>query len=58
LPASRRHLVSDYVLAALKAGLTIQAMQEHLVDQKLAARSERAQRYLGWPMLLLFELTP
>jgi len=58
LPASRRHLVSDYVMSALKAGLSIQQMREHLVDEKLAVRSERARRYLGWPMLLLFEFAP
>ncbi len=57
LPASRRHRVSDYVMAALNSGLCIRRMQEHLVDERLAARSDRARRYLGWPMLLLFELT-
>jgi len=56
-PASQTHAVSDYVMAALGAGFAIRRMSEYHVDQALAAKSERARRYLGWPMLLLFELT-
>jgi ubiquinone/menaquinone biosynthesis C-methylase UbiE len=58
LPASRRHMISDYVMAALREGLSIRQLQEHLVDEAFAANSKRARRYLGWPMLLLMELTP
>ncbi|MCA9052236.1 MAG: class I SAM-dependent methyltransferase [Planctomycetaceae bacterium] len=58
LPASRQHLVSDYVMAALTAGLSIRQMREYRVDDELIAGSHRAQRYLGWPMLLLFVLSP
>jgi len=58
LPASQQHQISDYVMAALKAGFSIKGVSEHLVDEALVAKSERARRYLGWPMLLLLELMP
>lgn len=58
LPASEQHEVSDYVMAAVQSGLSIASMSEHLVDEDLASKSERARRYLGWPMLLVLELTP
>jgi hypothetical protein len=31
-------------------------MSEHVVDEELAARSPRAQKYLGWPLLLVMRL--
>lgn len=58
LPASQRHQLSDYVMGALEAGFSIQRVSEHLVDEALVTKSERARRYLGWPMLLLLQLTP
>lgn len=55
-PASRAHSVSDFVMAAVGAGLRLAHLSEHAVDDALAARSPRAQKYLGWPMLLLMRL--
>jgi ubiquinone/menaquinone biosynthesis C-methylase UbiE len=62
-PASVAHQLSDYVLAATRAGLRIDHMSEHVVDQELLERSPRARRYwedhkdyLGWPLLLLIRL--
>jgi ubiquinone/menaquinone biosynthesis C-methylase UbiE len=55
-PAGARHQLSDYVIAAARAGLHIDHMSEHVVDEELAARSPRAQKYLGWPLLLLMRL--
>lgn len=57
-PAAYHHLTSDYVMAILRAELKIERMSEHEVDAALAARSERAGKYLGWPVLLLFSLRP
>ena len=57
LPASRTHAICDYVMAALEAGFAIRRMGEYAVDEALIGRSERARRYLGWPLLLLLELT-
>jgi ubiquinone/menaquinone biosynthesis C-methylase UbiE len=48
--------LSDYVMAALGAGLTIEAMTEHAADESLARRAPRAEKYLGWPMLLVMKL--
>jgi SAM-dependent methyltransferase len=57
-PASVANSVSDYVMGALGAGLTIESMSEHACDEALAARVARAQRYVGWPMLLMMVLKP
>jgi len=57
-PESVPNQVSDYVMAAVQAGLTIEHISEHLVDEELIAKSERARRYLGWPLLLLMKLRP
>ncbi|MBL8878597.1 MAG: methyltransferase domain-containing protein [Phycisphaerales bacterium] len=57
-PQAERHLMSDYVMAILGAGLRIEQMSERAVDAALAARSERAAKYLDWPVLLLFVLRP
>jgi len=54
--AGARHQLSDYVTAATRAGLHIDHISEHVVDEELAARSPRAKKYLGWPLLLLLRL--
>lgn len=55
-PASFANSISDYVLGAVRAGLTIAHMSEHAVDAEFAARSARAAKYLDWPMLLMMRL--
>lgn len=57
-PESVPNQVSDYVMAAVKAEMEIIHLSEHLVDEELIAKSERARRYLGWPLLLLMKLRP
>ncbi len=57
-PASQTHQISDYVTAALRAGLRIDHISEHAVDESLAAQSPRAARYLHWPMLMMMRLAP
>jgi len=57
-PDSIAYQISDYVLAALRAGLNIDDMSEHPVDDAYADRSPRAAKYRGWPILLLMKLTP
>ena len=56
-PESCPHQVSDYVMAALGAGLVPDHLSEHAVDDALASRLPRAQKYVGWPMLLVMRLT-
>jgi malonyl-CoA O-methyltransferase len=55
-PQSHSNEISDYVMAALHAGLQLEHLSEHAVDSKLAAASPRAAKYLGWPLLLLMRL--
>ncbi len=57
-PLGYPHQFSDYVMAALRAGLDFDHLSEHAVDDELAARSERARKYLGWPLLFLMRLVP
>jgi malonyl-CoA O-methyltransferase len=57
-PASHAHQLSDYVMAATRAGFTLDHLSEHAVDETLASRLERARRYVGWPMLFLMRLLP
>jgi malonyl-CoA O-methyltransferase len=57
-PAGAAHRISDYVMAAAGAGLRVERMSEHSVDDALVARSPRAAKYLGWPLLLLLQLHP
>lgn len=56
-PASFVHQLSDYLMAALGAGLRLEQMSEHEADGALVARSPRAGRYLGWPMLVLMRFS-
>lgn len=55
-PRSEPNQISDYVMAAVHAGLIIERFTEHAVDSTLAAVSPRAAKYLGWPLLLLMRL--
>jgi 2-polyprenyl-3-methyl-5-hydroxy-6-metoxy-1,4-benzoquinol methylase len=54
-PAGYAHSMSDYLMAGRRAGLTLRQVSEHAVDTALAARSPRAEKYLGWPLLLLID---
>jgi malonyl-CoA O-methyltransferase len=57
-PESVPNQISDYVMGALGAGLTIAHMSEHAVTEAHGAQNPRAARYVGWPMLLAFTLLP
>lgn len=48
--------VTDYVNAALGAGLAIDHLAEHAMTPEVAGDSERARVYVGWPMLLTMRL--
>lgn len=54
--ASVANQISDYVMAAVSAGLRIVHMSEHAADEALTARAPRAEPHVGWPMLLMFGL--
>lgn len=55
-PASVANQISDYVMAATHAGLHIEHMSEHAVDEALARNFTRAEKYLGWLLLLMMRL--
>lgn len=55
-PGSVAYGLGEIVMAALGAGFAPQAIGEHAADPAFAARYPRAERYLGWPMLLVLEL--
>jgi malonyl-CoA O-methyltransferase len=57
-PASHAHRMSDYLMAAVRADLLLEHVSEYAADAALVARSPRAAKYLGWPMLLLLKLVP
>jgi len=50
---SVHHQVSDYVNASVSAGLRLRSMSEHFVDEALTAISPNAEKYLGWPLLMV-----
>jgi malonyl-CoA O-methyltransferase len=56
-PQSYPHVIADYVMAAIRAGLHIADISEHAADAALAQRCPRAAKYVGWPLLLLMQLT-
>lgn len=49
--------ISAYVMAAVRAGLHIEHIEEHIMDEATAARSRSAQKYLNQPLLLTMKLT-
>lgn len=53
-PGSFNHSISDCVMAALQAGLTLEAISEHAPDAEFAGRFPRSEKYVGWPMLVVF----
>lgn len=50
--AGARNTTSDYLTAAMQAGLALDHISEHAPDAALAQRLPRAEPYIGWPLLL------
>jgi malonyl-CoA O-methyltransferase len=55
-PGSVPHQVADFVSAARRAGFGVDGVAESAADAAFAARYPRAERYLGWPMLVVMRL--
>ena len=53
---SEVYTIADYVNAAIDTGLRIDRLEEHAVDEAVAAAFPRGARYLGWPILLALSL--
>jgi len=55
-PGSVPHSVSAFVMAAIRAGFKLEAVDEYAPDAALAERVPRAAKYVGWPMLVVLRL--
>jgi malonyl-CoA O-methyltransferase len=57
-PGSVPHQVGDFVMAAVHAGFVLEEIVEKAPDAEFAARLPRAEKYVGWPMLVVLSLRP
>ena len=55
-PGSVPHSISDFVMAAVRAGFALADVAEYAPDVAFADRYPRAARYVGWPMLVMLAL--
>ncbi len=54
-PGSVAHTLGDFVMAAVGAGFALEGVGEHAADAAFAARYPRAEKYVGWPMLVVLQ---
>ena len=54
-PGSVPHSVGDFVMAIVRAGFTLTGIVERAPDAEFAVRCPRADKYVGWPMLVVFQ---
>lgn len=57
-PKSHPNAISDFLTAALKAGLILDHISEAAIDEQMARVSPRGAKYEGWPMLLAMRFRP
>ncbi len=55
-PGSFPHSVGAFVMGAVEAGFRPEGVDEYAPDADFAARFPRAEKYVGWPMLVLLRL--
>jgi malonyl-CoA O-methyltransferase len=55
-PGSFPHQLGDFVMAAVRAGFRLERIGEHAPDAGFAAAYPRAEKYVGWPMLVVLDL--
>jgi len=55
-PGSFDHGIGDFVMAAVRAGFALEGVDECAPDAGFAARFPRAEKYVGWPMLVVLRL--
>ena len=55
-PGTIEHTLGEAVMAAVRSGLTLINVTEASPDAGLAARVPRAQKYVGWPMVVVLSL--
>lgn len=55
-PGSYPHTLGEIVMAAVRAGFRIEGIGEYAPDGEFAAKYPRAEKYVGWPMLVVMEM--
>jgi ubiquinone/menaquinone biosynthesis C-methylase UbiE len=55
-PGSIAHSISAFAMAAVRAQLRLTDITEISPDAEFATRYPRAEKYVGWPMLVLLQL--
>jgi malonyl-CoA O-methyltransferase len=55
-PGSFPHRLGDFVMAAVRARFRLERIGEHAPDAGFAAAYPRAEKYVGWPILVVLEL--
>jgi len=55
-PGSLPHQLGDFVMAALGAGFHMEGIGEYAPDAQFSARYPRAEKYEGWPMLVILRM--
>ena len=55
-PGSLPHRLGDFVMAVLGANFALHGIGEYAPDTDFARRYPRAERYVGWPMLVVLDL--
>ena len=55
-PGSLPHQLGDFVMATVRAGFVLESIGEHAPDAPFAARYPRAEKYVGWPMLVVLRM--
>jgi malonyl-CoA O-methyltransferase len=56
-PGSIAHSMSDVMMAAIRAELQLTNIEEISPDAEFATRYPRAEKYVGWPMLVVLQWT-
>jgi malonyl-CoA O-methyltransferase len=55
-PGSFAHSIGAFVMASVRAGFALEGVDERAPDADFAARYPRAEKYVGWPMLVVLRL--
>ena len=55
-PGSVSHQLGEFVMAAVGAGFRLEGVDEYAPDAEFGARFPRAEKYVGWPMLVVLQL--
>ena len=56
-PGSHAHSMGEFVMGALRAGFRLEDVGEYAPDAELGAAYPRAEKYVGWPMLVVLRMT-